>query len=664
MSVALLLASLAVLVATGLLAAALSRWPRWATGVGAAGAVAGCALGLWPSVAALSSGELQARWTWTPPYGDLLIGLDRLSAFFLVPLFALAAVAAVYGRAYLLSGKRRSLGPPALFFNLLVASMALVVLARDAIVLVLGWEAIGLTSFLLVTFEHEEAGVRRAGWIYLVASQLGAAAFIALLVLLIRQAGGTDFSSFHRMAPPGPWLAAGLAALAVVACGVKAGFVPLHVWLPEAHAAAPSHISAMMSGASIKIGLYGLLRVLTFLPPAPWWGPALILIGFAGAAFGISQALAQRDLKRALAYSSIENMGLIVIGLGIAFWGTALGAPAVAALGALAAGFHLWSHVLMKGLLFLCSGSVLHGAGTRDLEALGGLAKRMPVTGLLLMLGAVAIAGLPPLNGFVGEWLLLRGLFAGALARGGAPGIAALLAVGALAFVGALAALCFVRLVGIALLGNARTEAAARAHESSAGILVPMLLLGAGCAALSLRPSIALRPVAAFAGQLFGAQVGAGVEALAPSLTTLGAVSAAIALALAALGAALAARVRRPAAAPITWDCGYAAPTARMQYTASSFAQIATAELLPRGLGPRATEHRPRGLFPAPAAFRTEDADPLTLRWYEPFFTRWADRFAGLRWLQQGVLHAYLFYILLVVVAALAWTSLRGWAGR
>jgi len=660
----LLIASLAVLVASGLLGAGLSRWPRWATGVGAAGALAGCALGLSPALAALSGGELVAHWRWTPPYGDLVLGVDRLSAFFLVPLFTLAACAAVYGRSYLLHGKRRPLGPPALFFNLLVASMALIVLARDAIVLLVSWEAMGLTSFLLVSFEHQHAEVRRAGWIYLVASQIGAMVFMAFLFLLIRQAGSTEFSAFQRMTAPDPWLAIGLAVLAAIGCGVKAGFVPLHVWLPEAHAAAPSHMSALMSGASIKIALYALLRGLSFLPPARWWGPALILLGFAGAGFGISQALAQRDLKRVLAYSSIENMGLILIGLGIAFWGAALGSPAVAALGALAAGFHLWSHVMMKGLLFLCAGSVLHGSGTRDLEALGGLLRRMPLTSMLLIVGAVAIAGLPPLNGFVGEWLILRGLFAGAVVRSGAPGIAALLAVGALAFVGALAALCFVRLIGIALLGNPRSEAAAHAHESSVGLLLPMLVLAGGCLALSLRPTILVRPVSAFAGQLFGAEVSAAVESLAPSLAMLGAVSGGIGLLVAIAGAVLAARLRRPAPAPPTWDCGYAAPTARMQYTASSFAQIATAQLLPEALSPRIAEQRPAGLFPARGKFRSNDADPLTRRWYEPFFTRWADRFVSFRWVQQGVLHAYLFYILAAVVVALTWASIRGWAGR
>jgi NADH:ubiquinone oxidoreductase subunit 5 (subunit L)/multisubunit Na+/H+ antiporter MnhA subunit len=369
-------------------------------------------------------------------------------------------------------------------------------------------------------------------------------------------------------------------------------------------------------------------------------------------------------LKRVLAYSSVENIGLVLIGLGLGYWGAAANLPAVAALGALAAGFHLWSHVLMKGLLFLCAGSVLHGVGTRDLEQMGGLARRMPVTAALTIFGAVAIAGLPPLNGFVGEWLLMRGLFASGVASHGAGGVAALLAVGALAFVGALAALAFVRMAGIALLGNPRSEAAAHAHESSAGMLAPILGLAAGCAALSLHPALALRPVAAFAGQVFGAPVAAGVLSLAPSLGSLGAIAAGLTATALFAAALLLSRLQRlpmKAAAPPTWDCGYAAPTPRMQYTARSFSELATALILPRALAPRTKAARPVGLFPSAGTLGTEEADPLTRGWYEPLFTRVADRFTGLRWLQQGELHAYLFYILAVVVAALTWVSLRGW---
>lgn len=657
----LLLLALAALVASGLLAAALTPWPRAATAVGAAGVVAAAALALGPALSALAgAGALHARVAWSAPYGELSLGLDRLSAFFLVPLLAIAAAAAVYGRAYLLGSRQRLLGPPTLFFNLLVAAMVGVLLARDAVLLLVCWEVMSLTSFLLVTFEHEHAEVRRAGWVYLAAGEFGAVAFIAFLTILAGRAGGTGFEALAAAPAPGGALAAALAALALFACGLKAGLVPLHVWLPGAHAAAPSHMSALMSGVSLKIGLYGLLRVLGFLPPAGWWGPALIVLGLAGAAFGISQSIVQRDFKRALAYSSIENVGLVVLGLGLARWGTSLGSPAVAALGALAAGFHLWSHALLKSLLFLGAGSVLHGVGTRDLEALGGLAKRMPWTASALLFGAVALAGLPPLNGFVGEWLLMRGLFAASSAQGGAPGVAVLLGLGALALVGALASLSFVRLAGVALLGEPRSGAAARAHESPGGMLAPMGLLAGACAALSLWPPLALPPVAAFAAQVFGEPVGAGVSALAPSLRALGIAAAAIVAALALLGAALARRVRRPAPATPTWDCGYAAPDARMQYTAHSFSQLASASFLPAAAAPPVEEQRPRGLFPGPARFASNASDPVMRRWYEPLFTRIADRFAALRWLQQGLLHDYLLYILAVLVVALAWTSLRG----
>jgi formate hydrogenlyase subunit 3/multisubunit Na+/H+ antiporter MnhD subunit len=663
---ALLLAALGVLLAAGLLALATSTAPRLSTALGAAGVSIAALLGLPVAFATLRSGEpLAAAWARPLPFGLLVVGFDRLSAFFAVPLLALAAAAAIYGRSYLLSGGRRPLGPPVFFFNLLVASMLLVLLARDLLTWLVGWELLALSSFLLLSLEHEKPEVQRAGWIYLVASQLGAAGLVSFLLLLARRAGGTDFASFERMVQPAPWPAAGLALLALLACGVKAGLVPVHGWLPGAHAAAPSHLSALMSGASIKVGLYGLLRALSFVRPAAWWGPALLVAGFAGAAYGISQALLQRDLKKVLAYSSIENMGLILMGFGLAYWGRALGDPAVAALGALAAAFHLWSHALMKGLLFLCAGSLLHGAGGRDLEALGGLARRMPWTAAFTTLGAVAIAGLPPLGGFVAEWLLLRGLFLGALAKGGGGGVVALLSVGGLAFVGALASFTFVRLVGIALLGAPRSPAAAAAHESDAGMLGPMLPLAAGVAALALWPGLALAPAAALTAQLFGAAVAAEVLLLAPSLAALGVSSAVLLGSLGLCGLLLRARLGGwaggEAPARPTWDCGYAAPDARMQVTATSFAQLPTTQLLPAALTARVALDRPNGLFPRGASLRTEAADPITHRLLEPFFARWADRFVGLRWLQQGALQSYLLYILAALVAALAWTAL--WTG-
>ena len=247
----------------------------------------------------------------------------------------------------------------------------------------------------------------------------------------------------------------------MIGFGAKAGFVPFHVWLPEAHPAAPSHVSALMSGVMIKMGLYGLLRVVSFIgPPAPWWGLSLGALGLLTALVGISLALYQRDMKRVLAYSSIENMGLIGLALGVGLFGSATGQSAVAALGTSAGLLHIWNHALMKCLMFFAAGSVLHGTGTKDLEKLGGVAKRMPWTGVAMIIGAVAISALPPLNGFVSKWLMYLSLMKYGLATSGGRGLTALLAVGVLALVGGLAGIAFVRLTGIALLGSPRSDAA------------------------------------------------------------------------------------------------------------------------------------------------------------------------------------------------------------
>ena len=658
----LLLAAIVVLLGSGVAALLCSRF-RIALAVGSLGMMGAFALGIGPALRTLIDGTgIQQRLAWTPPYGAFTVGLDRLSAFLLVPLLVLALVCSVYGWAYL-GGHRepKRLGPPAFFFNLLVASMMLVLLARDALVFLVAWEAMTLSSYLLVTFEHEQAEVRRAGWVYLIAGHVGVALLLLLFLLLARQSGSVEFAVFRSMAPPGLGLSIALFALATLGFGVKAGFVPMHVWLPEAHAAAPSHVSALMSGMLIKLGLYGLLRTLTFLEPAAWWGPALIVLGFAGALLGITQAMYQRDLKRVLAYSSIENVGLITIGIGIAYWGLSRGDARLAALGMLAGTFHLWNHVLMKGLMFLAAGSVLHGTGTRDLEALGGLGKKMPATAIAMVIGGVAIAGLPPLNGFASEWVLYQGLFAGGIGRAGASALTALLSIGLLALIGGLAALCFVRLLGVALLGAPRSEAARHAHESSTLLLAPMFVLAAGSVAFAIWPRAVIGPIAGLAGQLLAPSVAQQFEALAGPLATLGLFHAAVWIALAAVGAVLALLIRRPAPATPTWDCGYAAPSARMQYTAGAFSQFLT-RLLPASLAARVvTERRPTGLFPRPGELATECKDPVTRSVYEPFFSRWANRLTRLRWLQQGILHLYILYILVVVVAALTWMSLRAW---
>lgn len=646
-----------VLIATGLLAAGARR----RAGIAAAGAIAAAAIAIPAAVAVLAGGSAdELRIAWAAPIDEVRLGLDPLSAFFAVPLLLLGASCAVYGAFYLAPARRA--GPPAALFNLLLAAMLVVVLARDAVVLLIAWEVMTLTSYLLVVHDHHEAAVRRAGWVYLIAGHLGVACLLALFVLLGQLGAGFGFAELSAR-PVGGGVAVVAALLALVGFGTKAGIVPFHVWLPEAHAAAPSHVSALMSGVLIKLGLYGLLRTLEFLEPAAWWGPSLAALGAVTALIGIALALYQRDLKRALAYSSIENVGVILLGLGLGLWAAYEQHPGLAALALCGGLLHLWNHVMMKGVMFLGAGSLLHATGTRDLERMGGLLHRMPRTGALIAIGAVAIAGLPPLAGFTSEWLVYRGLIDGGLASTSSAGqvLWMLFAIAALAGVGVLAALCFVRIVGIALLGHARTEAAARAHESSAGMLVPMGVLAGGIIAM---PFVAPWLVAWFGPvvrQIAHASTSTAISTAAASraLAPIGWLSLALWAALA--GGLLVMRwLASRARSDDTWGCGYAAPTPRMQYTSGSFAE-SMLQLLPRTLRARTAVRREPVPFPHAGALVSDRDDPFTRSAYEPLFDRLGKRFAQLRWVQQGTTHLYVLYIVVTVVGVLAAVAIHDW---
>jgi hydrogenase-4 component B len=646
---AIVLAGAGTIAAGGLLALVLARAPRLGALAGAAVVALGCGVGLWGALAGLlegTAGELAAAWQ--VPGGALIVGLDPLSAFFLVPIFGLGALAAIYGRGYL-GARPLAAG----WLGLLLAAMALVVLARHALLFLVAWEAMTLLSYLLITVDDEAADVRRAGWVYLIAGHVALVALLALFLALGTRAGGAlDFAALA--AAPAP---AGFLVLALFGFGIKAGVVGVHVWLPEAHAAAPAHVSALMSGALIKLGLYGLLRVALFVPPPGWLAVTLMVLGVLGALIGIALALSQRDLKRALAYSSVENVGVILLGLGLGFWLRGRGDAALAAVAFAGALLHVWNHAAMKGLMFLGAGSVVHATGTRDVERLGGLLGRMPWTGRAMIVGAVAIAALPPLNGFAGEFLLYRALGEVGGSADAAAGLAAITGAAALALVGGLAALCFVRLTGVALLGAPRSDAAARAHESPPLMTLPMVALAAACVAGAL-----VAPALVAGQSALLAELGAGAApagALAPLVT----VEAAFLGAVALFALLVFARARRAARAE-TWGCGYAAPTPRMQYTGRAFAELVTARALPRWLRPRALVHAPEGVFPRAADLATDTTDPLTRSVYEPLLVRSGDRFARLRFLQQGNVHVYIVYIVTTVIVALGWVVAREWWAR
>ncbi len=587
--------------------------------------------------------------------GELHVGLDPLSSFFLLCIFTVSGLAAIYGLGYLPAyiGNRR-LAPAVVFFNVLVAAMVAVVLARDGILLIVAWEIMSIASFFLVTYEHERPDVRRAGFTYLVASQLGVVFLFIMFAVLGRAVGSYDFDLFSGGAAARTGVANAVFLLALVGFGTKAGFWPVHLWLPDAHPAAPSHVSALMSGVMIKMGIYGLLRTLLFLgPPPAWWGVVLVAIGAISGVLGVVQALAQHDLKRLLAYHSVENIGIIALGIGIGLLGQSHGLQPVAFLGYAGALLHVLNHGLFKGLLFQGAGSVLHGTGTTDLDSLGGLHRRMRTTSLTFLVGAAAICGLPPLNGFVSEWLIYVGAFRGGASLPAGWAVSSVVAVLALALIGGLAAACFVKAYGVVFLGAPRARVSSPAHEPPVAMRMAMILTSLLCLLIGIWPTEAVRLVAP-AARLLGNIEGDASDTGGPlaAITTV----AVVVLGCAGLLALLRTRLlrRRVVTQAATWGCGYATPTARMQYTAASFVQPVLEPFEPV-IYSRVDEERPEGYFPSSARYEEHVGDMAGERLVLPAYRRAVLLLGRVRVLQQGRIQLYLAYILVTLIVLLVW---------
>jgi formate hydrogenlyase subunit 3/multisubunit Na+/H+ antiporter MnhD subunit len=658
------LAAMLVLLAGAFSGLLLRRRPALALRVGSAAAVVGSLLGLAAVLPFLLGAAPAGRvLPWSEPVGAFHLRLDPLAAFFQVALFAVAIPASVFGAGYMKPYLgRRPLAGFVFFYDLLLVAISLVLAAADGVLFLVAWEVMTIASFVLVTFDDEKPQVRKAGFVFLVASHVGTAFLVALFLLLGRDAGGFDFERFEALRSVGTVAPAILFGLGLVGFGTKAGLVPLHVWLPEAHPAAPSHVSALLSAVMIKTGVYGLFRLLGFLPGLPvGYGILLGAVGLGSALVAITLTLGQRDIKRALAYSSVENVGLVVLGIGLGVAATAEGLPVVAALGFGGALFHVWNHALMKGLAFLGAGTLVHAAHSQDLEKMGGLLARLPITGTLFLVGAATLAALPPLAGFSSEWLLYLGLLSGSGAATGAESLVGYLAVATLALVGALAAISFTRIAGVALLGAPRSLEAASAHEVPPSGWAPLAVLAAGCVLFGVFPSLPLRLLSAAAVQVGGAHVAAVLAPAAASAAaprTLALLFLALAGGLAWLGHRL--RASRPAASSETWGCGFTAPTPRMEYTAASYSQLILSGLVPRPLRPRIHLQAPRGIFPGRASFRTDSQDPARTRLFDPLFRTLGDRMSRLRRFQAGRLNLQLLYTVVTVLALLVALALRG----
>jgi hydrogenase-4 component B len=586
-------------------------------------------------------------WAWHGTFrlwGEpLQLRLDALGASFLLLVGVVGAAGAVYSSEYWSDARYPVSAPRGRgLWSALLFSLGYVLLSTNGLHFLVGWELFTLSGYFLITLERERHEVRAAGWLYLAASHAGTLCLLAFFALLAAHTGSWELGPLTADAELAP-----LFWLALVGFGVKGGFFPLHVWLPAAHASAPSHVSAILSGVSIKMGVYGLLRFSGWLPTPAAAGWIVVGLGASGALAGIAFALAQHDLKRLLAYCSVENVGVILIGLGGALLGAAHGDAPWGRLALAGALLHVWNHGLFKSLLFLGAGSVLHATGTREISRLGGLWRAMPWTAGLFALGAVAICGLPPLNGFVSEWLVYLGLL-DAVTSHNAASWAAMPAVIVLGATGALALASFVKAAALVFLGAPRTRAAAQAHECGPAMRAPMLALAGLCLASAWMPGtcwgVLRRAVDAWRPGWESA------EAPVP-LATLGAVQLAFAvLACAAAGwlwrKARGERLRRA----VTWDCGFVAPSARMQYTGGSFASIA-AGWFAWMLRPERVQRRPRGPFPARAERIDRVPETVLERVIGPAGA-WVMRLStAVRRLQHGRLQFYIVYVMVGVVA-------------
>lgn len=571
-----------VLLAAAVLATAIARRAS-ATPVVYGVCAAASAVGLGAAVLSLT-GALSSAPVVLPlglPWVGAHFRIDALAAFFLVVVNLGGTAASIYGLGY---GRHEHAPHRVLpFFPAFLAGMNLVVMADDAFTFLLSWEFMSLASWALVLAHHREAANARAAYVYLLMAGFGTMALLLAFGLLAGPGGEYAFASI-READRTPAIAALALVLMLVGAGSKAGLAPLHVWLPLAHPAAPSHVSALMSGVMTKVAIYGFIRVVFDLLGEPaWWSSVLLLaLGGATAVLGILHALMETDLKRLLAYSTIENIGVIFAGLGLSLAFEANGMGWAAALALTAALFHVFNHSLFKSLLFFGAGAVLTATGQRDMDKLGGLIHRMPATSVAFLVGCVAISALPPFNGFVSEWMIFQAILQSPSLPGWGLKIMVPAVGGLLALAAALAAACFVRAFGVVFLGRPRTTVAEGAHEVDGFSIAAMAVLAALCLLAGILPGFVIDSLAPITQALVGgtmpSQTGDAWLSIVPIAEGRSSYNGLLVFAFIAVSAWLAAfLVHRFASHEIrrgpAWDCGFPEPSPATQYTGGSFAQ-------------------------------------------------------------------------------------------
>lgn len=501
-----LLLSLLVSAIGGVVSLLLRSHDRMAIRVaGVSGAVAALA-SLCASLPALTAPARMFEATGPYPFAHFVLRLDPLSALLIAVISVLSLVASIYSLAYVREYMGRGVGAMGFFMNFFIASMILVVAADNAFWFLIFFEMMSLASYFVVIFDQDEEAVS-AGFLYFVVAHAGSVLIMAAFFIMANYAGSYDFQAFRTAQVPAP-LNSIVFLLGFLGFGAKAGIIPLHVWLPRAHPAAPSHASALMSGVMIKIGVFGIVKVGIDLLGAShgvlWWGLVVLAFGAVSSVLGVIYALAEHDIKKLLAYHSVENIGIILLGVGVGMIGIATGQPILAVLGLMAGLYHLVNHAVFKGLLFLGAGSVIYRLHTKDMEKMGGLSRTMPWTALSFLIGALAISAIPPLNGFVSEWYTYQSLFAAALGGSWPVKLATPIAAVMLALTGALAVMCFVKAYGVIFSGPSRNPHASEVREVPGSMVFGMLILVVACVALGLAAPVVAPIIGSIAAMTIG----------------------------------------------------------------------------------------------------------------------------------------------------------------
>ncbi len=651
-----LTAAILILLFGCLLSAFAARRPRIASGVFLTSLILGCLIGILSPFIGTRPETVELGGGWNIPWARLILSLDGLSAFFLVATLIICLLSGIYGETYTRQSERLaqsvSIRP---LFLLLTASLAVVVCAQNAVLFLFAWEAMALSSFFLVIIEDEKKENRFAGLLYFVCMHISALALFFLFSVLGKIAGTLDFGGIRAAMALGDKYPILIFSLAAIGFGLKAGTAPLHIWLQEAHPSAPSHVSAVMSGVVIKMGIYGFLRLIWILRLVPgFWAIFFIGTGLLSGIGGVLLALLQHDLKRLLAYHSVENIGIICLGMGLGCLGISRHNAALALLGFSGALFHVFNHALFKSLLFLGSGAFYQALGTRDIEAGGGLLKKMPWTSATSLIAAAAISGLPPLNGFISEWLIyMAGLKALAM---GETRLAAV-SIAGLALIGGLALACFTKAYGALCLGLPRTKKAQEARDPGPGMIIPMSFLAAFCALIGLWPSSLLSFVKTAAMIVSGEPLGRANLALSGFISNaeiLGLIGAAV-LSLAAAFSFLRSRlISGFSQKGATWACGFTALGPRMQYTASSYVQVLMRPFS-SFMGTQEYAHLPRGYWPTESSFKTNTPDPLLDGFLIPAVDAGGRSLSWIKRKRRARLQYSLLWASLFLLALLAW---------